>query len=121
MGVAFNSGRVTADISGNVNVATVGNSAAYTNLKITSRAFSAGTTTDTVPASKLWIVKSATTPYAASNASCRLVKGGANIELTGVTTAALSGMSWSGEIKLAAGDTVNVIYVGTVTYYEIDA
>lgn len=120
--ISVNSGRVTADVSGNVVVSKVPVVGDYTGLSDVSRS-SAGNSIPayTVPASKVAIIVSAMSYASGSAASTYVVKGGTTKYLTHVEAAAVTSHSWNGSLILSAGDTINITNLGTVTYFEISA
>ena len=119
-----NSGRIQADISGSVNSVPIQpTKALYTNLNTQTRN-SAGTTTYTVPASKIAIIQFYSVPAGAQVAQANSLTatiGGNTWNIAGVTAASTVGISSPCTIKMTTGDTLTINNFGGFTYYEIDA
>lgn len=119
MAVIANTGRVTADISGNVGVAPT--ASAYANLNSIYRN-SAGTTTVTVPAGHIYVLVSAsimagTVAGGTTNVSCNI--GGNVHNIINNAAAGANPITWCGQCKCNAGDTINVTLSGTAQYYDL--
>ena len=118
MGATVNSGRVTADISGSVVTTNAPAVADFVNTKVVQRQ-SAGTTTTTVPASHVYVITSAVCAYA-QDASIFFATGGASgiTIASSVATTRFSTGTWTGAVKLIAGDTFAISGYGVVTYED---
>lgn len=117
MGSQYNSGRVTADISGIVAMGYT--SSSITGLSQVARS-TAGSTTYTVPVGKIAIVVSAFASEGVAS-SVSLVRGGVTIYLAESDGGGTIGMSWTGQQVMSAGEVLTISGRGSAQYYEITA
>ena len=118
MSFSFSGG--TVNVSGQVAVGAP-SAAAYANLNSMFRN-SAGTTTVTVPAGHIYVMVSASifsgvSAGAATRIDC--VIGGSTHTVLNNAAAGANPLTWCGQIKLSAGDTINVVQAGTAQYYDL--
>lgn len=114
MAAGLGSGRVTADISGNVNSVDIPDVARMTTIAYVG---TGGAQTATVPANKVWIVKGMTACQTGATAGFVNVK---NLGLYAVYSASTTAPStYAGQLKLIAGETL--VYNGAVsiTYQQV--
>lgn len=124
MGTSINSGQLTVNGTVTTTVSSLNKAPIatdYTDLAIASKTTGALSTVYTVPAGKVAIVISsmAAGRISGTTATCIVVKGGTTIYLTDNVNTALTSSSWAGQIKLAAGDTIQIAQCGHVCYYEL--
>jgi len=111
------SGSVTTTIS-SMNAPPT--AAQYVDLKSATRNDSTAATIYTVPAGKVAIVQAAVcAPYSAAGYVNAMIGGGTTYQLCMTASTALTSSSWSGSIKLVAGEYITARGQCVVSFYEI--